>query len=40
MFTPNVINEKSSQSSRIQFATLRDEKNRRFVSCAAKGEEK
>lgn len=25
--------EKSSQSARIHFAALRDEKNRRFVSC-------
>lgn len=28
--------EKSSQSSRIYFGALRDEKNRRFVSCNAK----
>ena len=28
--------EKSSQSKRIHFASLRDEKNRRFVSCGAK----
>ena len=30
------VREKSSQSQRIQFAALRDEKNRRFVSCEAK----
>ena len=28
--------EKSSQSGRIHFAALRDEKNRRFVSCPVK----
>jgi|GEM_PF-2520397 len=29
-----LLREKSSQSERIYFAALRDEKNRRFVSCA------
>ncbi len=28
--------EKSSQSDRIHFVALRDEKNRRFVSCPEK----
>lgn len=31
-----VKREKSNQSSRIYFAALRDEKNRRFVSWSAK----
>ncbi len=30
------IREKSSQSNRIYFGSLRDEKNRRFVLCAIK----
>jgi hypothetical protein len=31
-----VLREKSSQSSRIHFGALRDEKNRRFVSFPGK----
>jgi hypothetical protein len=31
-----IIREKSSQSMRIHSAALRDEKNRRFVSCPMK----
>ncbi len=31
-----VLSEKSSQSVRIDFATLRDEKNCKFVSCTEK----
>jgi len=30
------LREKSSQSGRIHFGALRDEKNRRFVSCFVK----
>jgi hypothetical protein len=37
MNTP-ITREKSSQSGRIYFGALRDEKNRRFVSCACNGE--
>jgi hypothetical protein len=35
MFAP-FVREKSSQSMRIHSAALRDEKNRRFVSCNTK----